>query len=275
MRSVRITIALAGLAAVAAPLGAQSFWLPEGGKRSLSIESYRVHFADSLLNSAYTFATSAYFVTYNATVGPRLQIQAELPFAFGDIKSSFRGGNSGLGSEFTVSNPYLGIRATTGSNTSVEAGVRVPLTLGSHVLAGVTGFAADRDRLVTFTPDIASAQVLLNYTRRFTSGAFVGLRAGPVLTLGTNSSNDTDLLTRYAAKLGYRSTVFEASAGLSGMLPVTEMGNLASRTVHQARLNAGLRFKRVRPGLSVLIPLDGRAADFFDAAYGITLGIDF
>ncbi len=271
MRSIRMLFVVFGVAMLAAPLAAQSFWLPEGGKRTLSLESYKNDFA---FDSKLTFPSSAHFITYIGRVAPRVRVHVELPLAFADLKSSAAGEFGGLGSDFNLGNLYLGAQIETGRFTFLEAGARAPLSSDSKLLAVAVGTVTDLDRLTAFTPDVATVGALFNYRRDFTRGPFVRLRAGPLLTVGTGSSNNAELFTEYAGRVGYRSRIIEVSGGLTGLLILTETGDLASRTAHQAGLNAALRLNRVRPGVSVLIPLDGLTSNLVNATYGLTLGID-
>ncbi len=246
---------------------AQSMWIDSPGPSSVQLEVIR----PVLDEQSVDLGGFAFYLSGRWSVGEAAAIVTEVPFAHGNTDTPIRSE-----SDNTVGNPYLGLELSRrGSPLTGALGVRVPLAADRN-LGSALGFAADAvDREEAFLPDVLSLHGAVRYEYRAPTGlTLTGLLAPIVwVDVGDALADNSELFLGYAAKIGYVGEAFAVSGGFSGRGLVTESGNLADRTIHQAVLSASLALDRYRPGVQIRLPIDEDMRNLLDWVISFSFGV--
>jgi len=131
----------------------QSIWLPPSEGNSVSLEVFKVDWAD---DEPVSFASSVWFLTARYQASRSITIVGELPLSHFDSKSF---GSFNPEASNAIGNPYLGILFNPENSGLIgEAGVRIPITPDNEVAASLNGIFAEFDRLEAFIPDFLTVR---------------------------------------------------------------------------------------------------------------------
>jgi hypothetical protein len=246
---------------------AQSIWLPRTSEPTIAIEGLKPFFD----GGGSSFFSTAWFLSGRVRVSNSVVLVGEVPFAFGKLDNEFVETDS----DAAIGNIYFG--AEFGSRSSpvfFELGARAPLAPDDNV-ASVVGTFADLDRWEAFIPNLLPISGMVNYMNVSETGLLLRFRGGPLLWIPTESGGETELLGLLDAQVGYEDPMgkFGVKGGLTSRIVVTESGSFSDRTSFQGGVNAWFSLGRVRPGVFVLVPLDGELRDIVNVTVGLNAQI--
>jgi hypothetical protein len=261
---------------------AQNIWTSERDTSVITLEYLRPSIKNVIGNefTAQTFTLSGRIKLRNGNV-----LKIELPYATA-FREAYRYTYSSLYYSYTytiseirsktVGNLYAGIElCKEGKNTSVDLGVRLPLTSDKE-LAFASGVLTDVDRYEAFMPNIVAISAIINFKKRQPEGFDACLHIGPTLWINTKSTQGSDkfeMLLAYSLQGGFYSEEFDIIAGYSGRFIVTESGELSNRMFHQLGILSLVRFGNIHPGLYYRLPLDKNLKNTIDGVFGLSLSI--
>lgn len=264
MRTVRRTlIAAFGAALVAASSAeAQTYHLPSTPEKGVWAEA---SYAD-LEGLSISFPSTFWFVSGRLPLTSDLRAVADIPFAFSRIRfaeGSPRESSSVLG------NPFLGVEYLRWGLV-METGLRVPLnTIDEGTTADLTGGLGDFQRGEAFSDDVVPVSGAVTYVYGLPGGATLQGRTG-VVGLFTTDETDNDALIDYGVLGTYPVSAARFGLGLYGRwLATADEGSYGDNSVHHLALAGDVQIRRVRPGVSVRIPVDGRYNDVLHSTIGL------
>jgi hypothetical protein len=259
----RLTLAAALAALTSAPLGAQSLWLVPEGRNVLLVEALRPDFAGGGLGTLST----AWFLTWRLGLASSVDVQVEVPFAYISVDSPFEDN-----SEAGIGNPYLGfVVRRPGSGLWGEIGARLPA--GADNGSGLVGIYSDIERASAWLDEVVPFQALAGYRWSFRSGAFVLMRGGPAVWVSTATGAETEVVAHAAVQGGWEGPRVALAAAITTFTGITTDGGLGERSVVQGGVLAEGRFGRLRPGVTVFLPIDEDLGDVLSLVLGFRLGV--
>ena len=268
-------LALCGLS-LAAPLAGQEFLMPEAPRKGLGLEVSHPSFKQFDV----TLPTSIWYASGQHPVTDRLTARVDLPLAFAD----FKGDAESVGSSTVFGNPYVGVAFDARPALSLELGTRLPLTTADEEsFADVVAFLADVQRGEAFVEDFVPVIGAAAYRMEPAPGWSVESRGRVSNLFYTGDDDDQDNVTfldygifgSYSMALNSRrAQSARFGAGIMGRWDVSEdEGSFSENSLHQLGLTADLGMGRVRPGLSVRVPVDKDYRDVLKTSVGIYLQV--
>lgn len=272
---VTCAFVLCGLS-LATPVAGQGFLMPEAPRKGLALEVSHPIFKEFDV----TLPTSIWYASGQLPLTDRIRARADLPLAFAD----FKGAHESVGSSTVLGNPYVGLAFDPLPAFSLELGTRLPLTTADdESFADVVAFLADVQRGEAFVEDFVPVMGSAAYRVKPAAGWSVEGRGGvsslfhtgddedqgniTFLDYGVFGSYSMDLRPQWAqsARLG---------AGVMGRWDVSEdEGSFSENSIHQVGLTADLGMRRVRPGLSLRVPVDKDYRDVLKTSVGFYLQV--
>lgn len=270
-----LAVALGAALWTASPAGAQTFHLPAAPEKGVWMEaSYAdlkpVEFGGIEVLEA-SFPTTTWFLSGRVPINDRWRALVDVPFAH--ARASFAGGPKQSSS--VLGNPYLGVEYLTRGSLVVETGVRLPLTTADEEsFADVVAFLADFQRGEAFLEDVVPVSGAVTYEHGFSNGMSLRGRTGVVGLFYTGEAEDVDneALIDYGLLATYPAGHARFGLGLYGRWWATELfedGGFSDNSVHHASLSADYQIGRVRPGVSVRMPLDSDYDDVVKTTVGL------
>lgn len=260
MRTLPLAMALLLIPASAA---AQSLvQIPRGS--SISLEVLHTSFED---DEEVAFYSGAYFLGGRFELNPRLALVAELPFAH----FAYNGDDPLLEDESSTAlgNPLVGLAVLT-DRADLVFGGRLPLAPDGEE-ASLYGVMTDQYRLEAFVPDLATVQVSARLRNTVSDVTRVTLDLGGVLLVPTDEG-EVDFVADYGVVATYVAERVRLGGGVNGRALLTSgADDIGAMTEHQVAVFADFGSGRVRPGLSLRLPLDDNTRDFVDMTLGLTL----
>ena len=233
-------------------------------RSSLSLEMLHPSLDD---DDDVSFVSGAYFLGGRLELRPGLALVAELPFGYLRADADITDAESSS----TVGNPLIGIAFLRGQSEFVIGG-RVPLAADDE-FASLYAMMADQYRLEAFLPDAASLQASARLRHMASDVVRLGFDIGSVLLIPTgDAEGDAEVMLDYGGSAAYVAEVVRAGVGLNGRGMVTaDGGDLGERTEHQATLFADFGSGRIRPGVSLRVPLDDDTRGELSMTLGFSL----
>lgn len=260
MRTLPLAMALLLIPAAAAPQSLVQ--VPQGS--SLSLELLHASFED---DDEVAFYSGAYFLGGRFELNPRLAVVAELPFAH----LAYDGDDPILENESstTLGNPLIGLAVQTGRAQLVFGG-RLPLASDDE-LASLYGMMTDQYRLEAFVPDVATVQVSARLGNTVSDVTRVTFDLGGVLLVPTDEG-EVEFAADYGVAATYVAERVRLGGGVNGRAALTSgADDIGAMTEHQLAVFGDFGGGRVRPGLSLRLPLDENTREFVNMTFGITL----
>jgi hypothetical protein len=263
------TGALAAAAVLfAAPVAAQSYLMPSAPERGVGIEVSHPDFKEFDV----TAPTSVWFVSGQLPLTSRVRAIVDVPFAYAELK-----GAEGLGSSTVLGNPFIGAQFAATPSLSVDFGMRAPLTTADdESFADVIGFLSDIQRAEAFMEDVVPVIGGVSYQWEAAPGLVVRGRGGvtSLFYTGDDDEEETETFVDYGAFGTYTHGIARFGAGVSGRWHASEdEGGFSERSIHQLGLTADAKVARVRPGISLRVPLDQDYRDVLGWAVGLYLQV--
>ena len=283
MRLTRVvtTIVLA-LFAIPAVAGAQRYWHDDQGRDAVRLD-FGLPF---LKGDNHKFFTGTIFPSMSVRAGDGFRVEADIPIAraAGEDESAFRMGN-----------PYLGLRIGDDEKpVSGILGLRFPVSKQPTSLMAAraveAGMIADYDDFEAHVPNMLTFRGGLEYQRTRASGLLVGVRGVVSLQMNTGGdpTADSEANIDYGLRLGYAGAKALATVALTGRYLITaphhespcldeeaecDPKSFNERTHHQVTGVLELRPGRVRPRVTLRVPLDEDLRDIAGAILGIGFSI--
>lgn len=224
---------------------AQSLWTQRSDGPSIRLEFLSPQFQSSYPGSTY----SARIVTLGGRVpiGDVIAVMVEVPFMWETVRNPFLDE-----SENGVGNLYLGLEIG-GSDSWIfgEIGAR-PIMRQEMDFSGMGGYIGDYDRFEAYFREVVAYQVMINATSTNRSGFAYRVRVGP--TIFAPESGEQTTFIDYGGKAGYDNGSVSIIAGVTGRATTKE--GTGKKAFHHAGLDAGYRFRGIRPAFFIRVPLD-------------------
>jgi hypothetical protein len=271
MQFMRQTFALtlAGTAlAFTQPLAAQSYLLPSTPVQGVWLETAHTKFREFEAN----LPSSVWFLSGRLPLSARLSVVADVPFSHANMDLF----DEGAESNSVFGNPYIGVELQTSRRIQLELGTRAPLnTADDESFADVLAFVADPLRPEAFLENMVPVTAAATY--RFTAPGALGLRARAAMTglfhTGDESA-DPDAALDYSVVGTYSAGLTQTAVGFTGRWYVTsDDGDFAETSMHHATVSSDMQVGRVRPGVSLRVPLDSDYRDVVKWSLGVYLQI--
>lgn len=260
MRTLPLAMALLLIPAAAAP---QSLVQAPRGS-SVALELLHTSFED---DEEVAFYSGAYFLGGRFELNPRLAVVAELPFAH--IAPGADDPILANESSTALGNPLIGLAVLTDRADLVFAG-RVPLAPDDEE-ASFYGLMTDQYRLEAFVPDLATVQVSARLRNTVSDVTRVTFDLGGVLLVPTDEG-EVEFAADYGVVATYVAERVRLGGGANGRALLTSgADDIGAMTEHQIAVFADFGSGRVRPGLSLRLPLDDNTRDFVDMTLGLSL----
>ena len=264
----RMLVAVLALAALPAGALAQSEWLVQ--ETGVGFEARRPAFDAELGLSA---ASAAYFLSARFQLS-RFAVVGEIPFAYASYENETALGTR-QSSDHGVGNLYFGVELPLMLGTAaLEAGLRVPTYDADfgEVSPLVGYFGTLADRYDAFVSELLAPRLGFRIEPLPTDliGS-VRANAGIAYMMPGGGTVDADLVLDGGLRAFVASGGTRAGAGLEGMLVLTGDADLARRSIVQGGLWLDHDFGRLRPGLSIFLPLDDDYGDVIDFVLGLSL----
>jgi hypothetical protein len=270
-------LTLVTLAALAPAAVAQSIWLDRVSPKTMHLEIAKPLY--DLGDVETDFLTANWSLTGRFPIGTALHIVGELPYAHIALDDGFE-----ESSNSTVGNLYAGIETHPAGGTGawLEAGVRVPTASepddsfsddDDAGLATAAGTFVDVDRWEAY--GLATDAFIFHtavHGRTDPVGKIgVDVRLAPNLWFGGDLADGTELFLVFGAQVLYHGTSVRAGAGITGRTLVTEDGG--GPPAHQVEAAVDVLSGRVRPGMTLRVPIN--EDNFFekDAVIGLSLNV--
>lgn len=260
-------LALAALAALAPAAAAQSIWLDRVSPKTLHLEIAKPLYQDG---EDVDFMTANWTFSGRFPVSAGLHLVGELPFARIGFDNGFDEESSN-----TIGNLYAGIEThpAGGSGAWFEGGVRAP-TASSEEFATISGSLVDADRWEAY--GLLSDAFVLHTAAHWRSDPVgkvgVDLRVAPNLWLGGDLADDAEVFLVYGGQVLYHGTSVRGGAGITGRWLATDDDD-DDRSTHQFEAAGDFLSGRVRPGVTLRIPLDDEEFLGTDAVVGVSLNL--
>jgi hypothetical protein len=260
---------------LASPLAGQGFLMPETPPKGIGLEVSHPSFKEFDV----TLPTSIWYASGQLPLMDRLRARVDIPLAFAD----FKGDDEGIGSSTVLGNPYVGLAFDPVPALTLELGTRLPLTTADEEsFADVVAFLADVQRGEAFVEDFVPVMASAAYRLSPAPGWTVEGRGG-VSSLFYTGDFDEDNVTFVdygvfgSYSMGLNSQVAQDmrfGAGILGRWDASEDdGSFSENSLHQAGFTVDLGMRRVRPGLSLRIPLDKDYRDVLKSSVGLYLQV--
>lgn len=268
-------LVLCGLS-LAAPLAGQGFLMPEAPRKGLGLEVSHPSFKEFDV----TLPTTIWYASGQLPLMDRLRARVDLPLAFAD----FKGDDASVGSSTVFGNPYVGLAFDALPALSLELGTRLPLTTADEEsFADVVAFLADVQRGEAFVEDFVPVIASAAYRIEPAPGWSVEGRGGVANLFHTGDEEDGENITFLdygvfgSYSMDLRSQWAHSArfgAGIMGRWDVSEdEGSFSENSLHQVGLTADLGMRRVRPGLSLRVPVDKDYRDVLKTSVGFYLQV--
>jgi len=266
-----LVAALLGFVLVGAqPIMAQSYLLPGTPLKGIWLE---VSHPDVEAFEVSTPST-AWYASGRYPLAPRFHGVAELPFAYGKINAAPNLESDG---STVLGNPYLGIEYALTDRIQLEGGGRLPLTTADEQSTGdVIGFLADPLRGEAFMQDVIPISGGVAFSHSLAAGVDLRARGGVTSMLWRGDEDIGETLT--ALDYGVMAHVPRGAArfggGLTGRWDVSaDEDGFSENSLHQLGLNADYLFGRMRPGITLRVPLDSDYRDLVSSSVGVYLQV--
>jgi hypothetical protein len=236
----RMLLLILGVGAI--PLEAQRTWLDPMPRSAVALVTALGVFDDNLTESPA--ATMAF--RGSRTLAGGLTLNIEVPVAHVRMLSGLSG--------TSVGNPWAGMEFDPGSAMQLEVGARLnlwPPSDQSGALAQAYGQLLDFDRREAWLSGSWAVRAMAHFGRVPGTGPFVTTRIGLVGMVAGGGGGDGELLAHYGGRVGVASPKWLGWLGIVGQGLVTESGELADRTQHQAEVAVATRGVRWQVALSV------------------------
>jgi hypothetical protein len=218
------------------------------------------------------------------------RLVAELPitrFGIDDEDAGEADGESGT----KLGNPYLGAHSRLAGGWAVGGGVRLPLASTPDgfdtreerrqnlidALALQTGSITDINRVEAFGPETFTTRGYGEYTLRSPSGLSGRVRSGLSLLVPTENTDRREnvVLLDYGGRAWYDGEQFRVGVGAGGRtnLNADEEESFEERTLTFLDAAAQFRFGRVRPGLTLRVPLSDEPSEVLGYAAGVSVTV--
>jgi len=183
-----------------------------------------------------------------------------------------------------LGNPYVGLAFDPLPAFSLELGTRLPLTTADdESFADVVAFLADVQRGEAFVEDFVPVIASATYRMDPAPGWSVEGRGGVSSLFYTGDDDDQDNITflDYGVFGSYSLTLksqlaqsVRFGAGILGRWDVSESeGSFSENSLHQVGLTADLGMRRVRPGLSLRVPVEKDYREVLRTSVGFYLQV--
>ena len=283
MRLTRVVTAIVlALPAIPAAAAAQRYWHDDQGR-----DAFRLDIGWPFLKGDYhKFFTGTLVPSMSLRAGDGFRVEADIP-----LSRAATEGESNL----RLGNPYLGLRIGADDKpVSGILGLRLPTSKqpGSAMAARAieAGVSADADDSEAYLPNLLTFRGGLEYQRTRSSGLFVGARGAVSLQMNTGGdpTADSEASLDYGFRMGYSGARALATLGLTGRYLITaphhdspclvpqaecDPKSFNERTNHQLAGTLELRPGRVRPRVTIRVPLDERLRDVASAVlvFGVSI----
>lgn len=243
---------------------AQSYHLPAAPEKGFVLEASHAN----LESVDQSFPSTLWFLSGRLPVGQGFRIVADVPFAYSRV--NFPGGakesNSVLG------NPLVGAEYGV-RGWRFETGIRLPLnTIDDESFADAMGVLGDFQRGEAFMNDVVPVAGAVAYEYGLPRGATLQGRAGVVGLFDTSHDSlsvDNEALLDYGLLGTYPLGRARLGLGFYGRWAATEdTGDFNDNSIHHLALSGDFMFRRVRPGISVRIPVDETYNDLLNSTIG-------
>jgi len=285
MRLTRVLSPLIVLTAMSVPatvVHAQRYWHDEQGR-----DAFRFDFALPFLKGDnHKFFTGTFVPSLSLKAGEGFRVEADVPVARAadDNTSSIRLGN-----------PYLGLRIGDDAKpVSGTLGVRFPAskrpTTAIATRAIEAGVISEYDDFEAYDPNLLTVRGALEYHRARGDGLMIGARGAGSLQMNTSGdpTADSEMSFDYGVRSGYEGSRALATVALTGRYLITAPDHnfvcavadpdcnpkgFNERTHHQVTGVLELRSMRIRPRVSLRVPLDKDLRDIAGAVLGVGVSI--
>ncbi len=202
-------------------------------------------------NSDFVALTSVSYLSLSVPVGPKVQINADLPLIYYDLKvyrnnSTFRAGNPYLGVEYNPSNSPL----------LFDAGLRLLLDNQYDFLNYYLVENTDYYRFASAGNGFWYFNIGMRYLKHLPSGLSFQFRYGTFVMIRANKDVEDQLFMNYGGHLRYRQNHFLVGAGIKGVADLTEDFWNGHNLSHQFYFEIGSPQKNWTPSLSLTFPFD-------------------
>lgn len=211
--------------------------------------------------------TTAWFLTADFPVWGKLNLVAQLPFAFGKLE-----GGSVPTEDETIGNPAVGLRFKH-KRLDIDVSLRLPLA-GEGKFSGFIGSIADLDRQEAFVPDLVPLSGIVR-TQIDISKFNVRPYGGVTLNVVTSKDsvnfidevfnklkqNDFEMHVLYGAEGWWAPGKFNLGAVFSGRVWASSGGNYAESAIHQMAFRARYQIGNFTPGVMFRVPFDDLILD--------------
>jgi hypothetical protein len=242
---------------------AQSLWLDRLRPNTVLLEIVK---PDLQGPDDASFTTSAWYLSGRKEFSPSLHGVAEIPFGTSGVSEG-----EAFGTGAMLGNPYLGIEAGS-PYVWAELGLRLPLA-GDNFSTASIGVLSDTERWPAWLDEAATVRVGMRACTAPTDGGFrLEARLAPEFWIGTEPSwfEESTVWLTYGAILRFDLPAVRGGAGLSGRAHFLDATHL-TQGVGQADLGADFGTGRVRPGVSLRIPIGSDLDRAVALIYGLSV----
>ena len=235
--------------------------------------------------------TSRLLLSGQYPISAHARLVADLPISRFGIDDEDAGEADGV-SGTKVGNPYLGAHARFGDGLAAGGGVRLPLASTPDdfdtreerrqsivdALALQAGSISDLGRVEAFGPETFTARGYGEYTARSDEGLAGRLRTGLSLFVPTEDTDTQEnvVLFDYGGRAWYDGDPLRVGVRLGGRtnLNADEEESFGERSIYFLGAALQAQFERVRPGLTLRVPLSEEPSEVLDYALGLSLTVD-
>lgn len=262
---------------------AQSPWFNETRLSSVTLEWDNPSFDNRTFdNDDLTWGSSVLFATGRFRITDDFRFKAEVPFSyfgyentnpFGGEENSLIIGNiyAGFVSDINLANPYR--------HVFIELGVRIPTSPSpdnTDEFGANTALFSEVDRREAFGTDTWAIPLLLNYVTSVSNPFAVKFRLGTVYDIYVDDLDalDNEFYLLYGITPMYRTAKFEAHAAFMGRNKyIGNNPDFLDDGFTQIRLDLGLPFGNVTPGVYGRLPLGDNYNQLINFAWGVKLEV--
>jgi hypothetical protein len=270
MRTLITTAVVGASIAAGHPAQAQTTLLAPAPETGVWLEAARPHFKDLDV----TIPTSIWYLGGRMAVNERLNLVADVPFSYAGFDDDPDFGNR---TNSVLGNPYIGVEYLAVPRLTAEFGVRAPITTADGTsFADVIGFLGEPQRGEAFLEDAVPVSGALTFEQPFDNGAAIRARAGVTAAFYTGDDDDeeTSTFADYGLFGNYSLGLARVGAGISGRWNISaDDGSFSDNSLHQLAFTVDAPIGRVRPGLSLRLPLDSTHRDIVDYSIGAYLQV--
>lgn len=229
--------------------------------------------------------TSRLLLSGQYPISAHARLVADLPISRFGIDDEDAGEADGVSST-KIGNPYLGAHARFGDGLAAGGGVRLPLASTPDdldvqsivdALALQAGSISDLGRVEAFGPETFTARGYGEYTARSDAGLAGRLRTGLSLLVPTEDTDTQEnvVLFDYGGRAWYDGDPLRVGVGLGGRtnLNADEEESFGERSIYFLGAALQAQFDRVRPGLTLRMPLSEEPSEVLDYALGVSLTV--